>query len=257
MRGGIVRRALGVVAAAIALFGATSSWADDVRLHLMHGYGSNPYLELCKKLGVAVQAHQPYPRFMCADEFPLPTSDPDFRVPVWETLDPIQNKELVTQLFWREADWKGDMTPAERDAIWNRPGITKFGDDGGFVQYVPRDIVERGDISLGRARFDINFDGQIDTVYRLGLHQCRAKDPKARYGRAYTFHVVDPSDPDLVRGTQKRLARSGIGGAFWFKGRVYLISNSSGIYETIPATDPDGSLGLTPVCAFTDRPPPN
>ena len=230
--------------------------AEEMPLRLLIGPGSNPHLELCKKLDSSVIAERrTYPKSMCADELPIPKNNPDFAVPLWESLDPMVHMDLVKELFWREFDRDGNMSRRERDAIWEKPLISRFDNQGNIVRYPARDLIEGGKVTLGRTRFDLNFDGKIDTVYRLGLFGCRPLSNESGPHYAYSFHVVDPKDPELTRGTQSQLLRLGIGGAFWFKGRIYLVASAGdiGVYQTLAARESYGSLALQPVCAFTYR----
>ncbi len=119
------------------------------------------------------------------------------------------------------------------------------------LRYAPKDVIARGAVSLARSRFDLNFDGKVDTVYRVGFGSCLPLDGGPNQRLMNSYHVIDPADPELVLGSRNRP----VSNAFWFKGRIYVTGPLfSGFFlETQSYSTKFGTLHPQDVCQFVQE----
>ncbi len=201
--------------------------------------------ELCRTFHENLKLFPDLPQTVT--EVPLDPRFEDFRPIHWEDLDPLAHERIIREIVIREADWRASrtwpgMSAEEQEAAW---------------QDRKDDIVGRAQddrIGFGRARFDINHDGEAETVYRFGYHQWPARYPEPHMTYAWQYHVM-PWDQEKASRQLRRYSTQGFD-AFLHKGRVYMTTLGSlrGIVVIEPRdVEIVGSLNLRYVCEFQQK----
>src|SRR5690606_28087000 len=103
----------------------------------------------------------------------VPWDDPDFKAIPWEELNVSEYRDLAIRFYLANKNASRISYPpytvADLEARVEglRIGRSRMS-DGTFSDVHFLDALSAGQIVLGRASFDIDFDGSNDTVYRLG-----------------------------------------------------------------------------------------
>lgn len=125
------------------------------------------YVPVCSTFERVLQEHKVNNISYCG--VAIPTDDPDYRLPEWTDLLPLQNMDLVkTFYYWpnmgssrtlplyqQQMQDMSVILPELLDLFWPKAEATILG------------FIEEGRITLQYSRFDIDGDGIDENVYRM------------------------------------------------------------------------------------------
>lgn len=225
--------------------------------------------EICQEYAAELREHNVSGSNYCGIAIPL--DNPNYRLPEWTDMNPAENMELVkTFYYWHNmsssrthelyAQQESDgsvIVPELLDLYWPKAETQVLA------------LVESGAVQLQASQFDIDFDGVVETVYRMtplirlggardprlsDIHQVRARSgcnahdlPDGESGYLYYFA---PSElPKHKYGGFLNFAQITLGGFFYWKDRIYWDWGRGGIYEP-HSTD---YVGLTQICGMNIR----
>ncbi len=122
---------------------------------------------LCQDYAEQLRQHRVTTSGYCGVAIPL--DNPDYRLPVWELLNPAEHMQIVREIYyWQNLTSSRDheLYPQQmRDLTVIVPEL--------FDLYLPRvesqlqALIASGELELFIGRFDVDFDGQIESVYRM------------------------------------------------------------------------------------------
>lgn len=157
----------------------------------------------------------------------------------WFPLNISNNLEVAREIFLRYQLGLDFLVQEKRQSFWENN------------QSVFKSQVEKGILKIERARFDLDYDKKLETVYRLATYPCQ-QPQKTQVYWYWSYHVLEGEDPLL---SQHILGyRLSPFEAFIFEGRTYLFfydpsDNLVGVYE--PQSVRDGyDLAIPLVCEF-------
>jgi hypothetical protein len=157
----------------------------------------------------------------------------------WLPLDISSNLEVAREIFLRYQLGLDFLVQEKRQSFWKNN------------QSVFKSQVEKGILKIERARFDLDYDKKLETVYRLATYPCQ-EPQKTQVSWYWSYHVLERDDPLLsphILGYRLSPFE-----AFIFEGRTYLFfydpsDNLVGVYE--PQSVRDGyDLAMPLVCEF-------
>lgn len=122
---------------------------------------------LCQDYAEQLRQHRVTTSGYCGVAIPL--DNPDYRLPEWEPLNPAEHMQIVREIYyWRNLNSSRDheLYPQQmRDLTVIVPQL--------FDLYLPRvetqlqALIASGELELFIGRFDVDFDGEIESVYRM------------------------------------------------------------------------------------------
>lgn len=122
---------------------------------------------LCQDYAEQLRQHRVTTSGYCGVAIPL--DNPDYRLPEWEPLNPAEHMQTVREIYyWRNLNSSRDheLYPQQmRDLTVIVPEL--------FDLYLPRvesqlqALIANGELELFIGRFDVDFDGEIESVYRM------------------------------------------------------------------------------------------
>jgi len=201
----------------------------------------NPYLPFCQKVVEHLRAN-PQMNRINACEFPITPKANGFTKPKWEVLDPAAHMDIVREIFMHRVFWRYYRAPhtnplpsqEEKDKAWNHdpqdPAFHLFREKapGGLVvRYTLREYLNMGAARLERARFDLDFDGKPDTVYRFLRGSCDTNHPQTLGGVSWTYHVLERDGPKLHEEITSASMRTGFD-IIRYDGRTYVVELGGG-----------------------------
>ena len=194
--------------------------------------------ELCQKMEKNLKLYPKLTRWMC--NLPIDPQFKDFSKIEWEELDPFEYWDVIREITINRTDLTNKYTPEQQQFgwLWARPYIQIF--------------MREGHASLGRARFDLNFDGKPDTVYRWGIVQCENSHLLPEQAFRWNYFVLS-RDNSVLSEQMRRYARRPYD-AFLFQGRTFLGSGDYGLQIFEPNSTRQGKgLAMVEVCRFVDK----
>jgi hypothetical protein len=222
---------------------------------------------LCDKLNRHYASLGRAPSQMCTISLPR---DREFRTPAWRPLDPNAHIGTVKEgFFWQflaqQVRDEGYYNPEHRAFIQDLRNAWPESSGPPFFSNIPKEVdpalierawrlfggpvrqmIEAGALRLETARFDLNFDGVPEPVYRMSSLVFEAPrgpaDPVQIRARIWSCDVASGRDEDhpyaiFVRhadapaisnggpevwaeGTRRQIGH--LNDAFWYRGRPYL-----------------------------------
>jgi len=122
---------------------------------------------LCQDYAEQLRQHRVTTGGYCGVAIPL--DNPDYRLPEWEPLNPAEHMQIVREIYyWLNLNSSRDheLYPQQmRDLTVIVPEL--------FDLYLPRvesqlqALIASGELELFIGRFDVDFDGAIESVYRM------------------------------------------------------------------------------------------
>ncbi len=206
---------------------------------------------LCQDYAEQLRQHRVTTGRYCGVAIPL--DNPDYRLPEWEPLNPAEHMQIVREIYyWRNlnSSRNHELYPQQmRDLTVIVPEL--------FDLYLPRvesqlqALIGSGELELFIGRFDVDFDGAIENVYRMTpvIRNTRGRPSETDSEEAVVapncedvglpgatsrfLHYVDPVE--LPRGQARLLLevfRLGVNELFYWKDRIYWAHQSGrGILE--------------------------
>lgn len=237
---------------------------DNAQTDIVFGKGEQ--YELCQDYAAELIKHDVSSANFCGVAIPL--DNPNYRLPEWTDLNPSENLELVKtfyywhnmgssrshELYREQMNDKSKIIPALLDLYWPKAEAQVLA------------LVASGDIQLQTSRFDIDFDGVIETVYRMTPliilggalepwvreeHQVRARSGCTDFGlpdgeSGYLYYVSPDELPQQDYGALLDYTRLSMRGFFYWKDRVYWDWGQGAIFEGDSTSD----IGITNICSM-------
>ncbi len=129
--------------------------------------GRGAQYPLCQDYAEQLRQHRVTSGRYCGVAIPL--ENPDYRLPQWEPLNPAEHMQIVREIYyWRNLNSSRDheLYPQQmRDLTVIVPEL--------FDLYLPRvesqlqALIANDELELFIGRFDVDFDGEIESVYRM------------------------------------------------------------------------------------------
>ncbi len=158
-------RRFGQFALSLAISGALHAAEEPASPQITVSRGAQ--YPLCQDYAEQLRQHRVTSGRYCGVAIPLENSD--YRLPEWEPLNPAEHLQIVREIYyWRNLNSSRDheLYPQQmRDLTVIVPEL--------FDLYLPRvesqlqALITSGQLELFIGRFDVDFDGEIESVYRM------------------------------------------------------------------------------------------
>lgn len=224
--------------------------------------------QLCQDYAAELKAHKATTRNHCG--VAIPVDNPDYVLMSWEAIDPATNIELVkTMYYWRNF---GRSVGAE---LYDRQNVDRSKIDEEIlaiywtkVEAQVLALIKEGKVDLQHSRFDIDFDGANEDVYRMTpiernmsaippqeqeIHEVEIVNFCGNFelpgaSKDYVYYTPTSGVPNPERAPFIR-SRLVMGDFFSWKGRIYWASGEGNILEPHDGAYPN----FVQVCSITSK----
>lgn len=178
---------------------------------------------LCRDFARLLESYGSVPKYAC--NIPVKPEAGPFRRIEWSPVNPTSERGLSALRL--AAEYKHRRGASDED--WDRKWETE-------LRALLQADVTAGRARLEEARFDLDFDGTPDRVYRYGAAyaQCRSPDSQDTVSRRWRTVVLPQDDPLLSEEVVKRYRTIAAADFFYYEGRPFAaryIANSLNILE--------------------------
>ena len=178
---------------------------------------------LCRDFARLLESYGPVPQYAC--NIPVKPEAGPFRHIQWSPVDPSSERGLSALKL--AAEYRDRRGASDED--WDKKWETE-------LRAVLQADVAAGRARLEEARFDLDFDGAPDRVYRYGATyaQCRSPDAQDSVSRKWNTVVLPQDDPLLSKEVVNKYRTIAAADFFYYEGRPFAaryVANSLSIIE--------------------------
>jgi hypothetical protein len=247
-----------------ALLAAEPVNSPEVEVTIVEG----SQYQLCEDYAAELQEHRATTRKYCGVAIPL--ENPDYVLMSWENIDPAENMDLVKTMYY----WL-DFGSEVGDEFYRRQMIDLSEiDEEILALYWPKaeaqvlTLIQQGDVELQRSRFDIDFDGVREDVYRMTplartaaarppqlepTHQIGIGGSCENFGlpgatKQYVYYTPTADVPNAERGPFIRRLLD-VSDFFSWRGRIYWGRGEGNVFEPHDGDFPN----VRQVCSMTSK----